>query len=300
MDRITAMGMYVRVVETGSFSAVARELNTTQPTISKNIAELESWLGAKLLNRSTRKLHLTEVGADYYERCITILQDIEEAEQNVGQLQTQPKGTLRINTVVAFGRLHVIPLLDEFFQRYPDIKIELSLNDRVVDIVSEGLDLAIRMGALSDSSLIAKKISASPFVTVAAKKYLEKNGRPQHPTELKHHQSVIYTGRENYHQQEFFEQGKSIVVNIDGRLLSNNTEATREAVLSGYGIATVPKWLVGDALRDGKLESLLTEFQRPALDIHAVYPSGRHVANKSRLFIDFLAQQLCCDSNWVS
>jgi len=300
VDRITAMGMYVRVVETGSFSAVARELNTTQPTISKNIAELESWLGAKLLNRSTRKLHLTEVGADYYERCITILQDIEEAEQNVGQLQTQPKGTLRINTVVAFGRLHVIPLLDDFFKRYPDIKIELSLNDRVVDIVSEGLDLAIRMGALSDSSLIAKKISASPFVTVAAKKYLDENGRPQHPTDLKHHQSVIYTGRENYHQQEFFDQGKSLIVNIDGRLLSNNTEATREAVLSGYGIATVPKWLVGDALRDGKLETLLTEYQRPALDIHAVYPSGRHLANKSRLFIDFLAERLCCDSAWVS
>ena len=292
MDRISAMNMFVRVVESGSFSAVARELKTTQPTISKNIAELESWLGAKLLSRSTRKLHLTEVGADYYERCITILQDIEEAEQNVGHLQTQPKGTLRINTVVAFGRLHVIPLLGEFFQRYPDIKIELSLNDRVVDMVAEGLDLAIRMGNLTDSSLLAKKIACTPFVTVASKSYLQKHGRPNHPSELKNHEVIVYTGRNNYQQLEFFDNGKPIVVSVDGRLLTNNTEASREALLNGYGIATVPKWLVGDAIRNGKLEPLLESYQREAIDIYAVYPGGRHLANKTRLFIDFLVERL--------
>ena len=292
MDRIAAMNMFVRVVESGSFSAVARELKTTQPTISKNIAELESWLGAKLLSRSTRKLHLTEVGADYYERCITILQDIEEAEQNVGHLQTQPKGTLRINTVVAFGRLHIIPLLREFFQRYPDIKIELSLNDRVVDMVADGLDLAIRMGNLSDSSLLAKKIACTPFVTVASKSYLQKHGRPNHPSELKNHEMIVYTGRDNYQQLEFFDQGKPLIVNVDGRLLTNNTEASREALLNGYGIATVPKWLVGDVIRNGKLECLLESYQREAIDIYAVYPSGRHLANKTRLFIDFLVGYL--------
>jgi len=299
VDRISAMNMFVRVVETGSFSGVARELNTTQPTISKNIAELESWLGAKLLSRSTRKLHLTEVGADYYERCITILQDIEEAEQNAGHLQTQPKGTLRINTVVAFGRLHVIPLLGEFFQRYPDIKIELSLNDRVVDMVAEGLDLAIRMGNLSDSSLMAKKIACTPFVTVASKGYLQKYGRPTHPSELKNHQMIVYTGRENYQQLEFFDQGKPLVVNVDGRLLTNNTEASREALLNGYGLATVPKWLVGDVIRNGKLESVLDDYQREAIDIYAVYPGGRHLANKTRLFMDFLAEHLGCTDSVV-
>ncbi|MDZ7685910.1 MAG: LysR family transcriptional regulator [Gammaproteobacteria bacterium] len=151
MDRLTAMRMFVRVVETGSFSAVARETNSTQPTISKNIAELESWLGAKLLNRSTRSLRLTETGTDYYERCVAILEDVEEAEQMVGQLQTQPRGTVRISAVVAFGRLHIVPRLEKLLAAYPDIRVDIRLNDRVVDLVEEGIDIAFRMGELADS-----------------------------------------------------------------------------------------------------------------------------------------------------
>ncbi|MBD3649093.1 MAG: LysR family transcriptional regulator, partial [Pseudomonadales bacterium] len=141
MDRLTSMKMFVRVVETGSFSAVAREMNSTQPTISKNIAELESWLGAKLLNRSTRSLRLTETGTDYYERCVAILQDVEDAEQMVGELQTQPRGIVRVSTMVAFGRLHILPRLGPFFDDFPEIRIDARLNDRVVDLVEEGIDV---------------------------------------------------------------------------------------------------------------------------------------------------------------
>ena len=181
MDRLSAMNMFIRVVETGSFSAVAKEFNSTQPTVSKNIAELESWLGAKLLNRSTRSLRLTEAGSDYYERCVAILQDVEDAEQNVGLLQIQPKGIVKVSTVVAFGRLHVVPRLEKFFDSYPDIKVDITLNDRVVDLVEEGIDVAFRMGTLRDSNLIAKKIFASPTLTVATPGYLKKFGVPKHP-----------------------------------------------------------------------------------------------------------------------
>ena len=292
MDRLAAMSMYVRVVETGSFSAVAREMNTTQPTVSKNIAELENWLGAKLLNRSTRSLHLTEAGSDYYERCLSILLDVEEAEQNIGQLQTQAKGSLRINTVVAFGRLHIMPLLGDFLQLYPDIKIEILLNDRVIDLVEEGVDLAIRMGPLADSSLIAKKLTACSMVTVATADYLNKQGRPKHPSDLKQHNCILYNGRDNYRQLDYLENGELFHVRVDGNISSNNSEAIRGALLSSYGIALVPKWLVGDALMDGRLEAVLSEFSPQEHDIFAVYPPGRHLPSKARLFLDFLAEKI--------
>ncbi|NRB41188.1 MAG: LysR family transcriptional regulator [Pseudomonadales bacterium] len=292
MDRLVAMSMYVRVVETGSFSAVARELNTTQPTVSKNIAELENWLGAKLLNRSTRSLHLTEAGADYYQRCLSILMDVEEAEQNIGQMQTQAKGTLRINTVVAFGRLHIMPLIGEFLELYPEIKIDVLLNDRRIDLVEEGVDLAIRMGPLADSSLIAKKLTASCMVTVATQRYLDKWGMPEHPSELKNHNCILYNGRDNYRQLDYLEDGQAFHVRVDGNISSNNSEAIREALLSSYGIALVPRWLVGDALLDGSLCEVLKDFVPAEHDIFAVYPPGRHLPSKARFFIDFLAEKI--------
>ena len=292
MDRLSAMTMFTRVVETGSFSAVARELSTTQPTISKNIAELETWLGAKLLNRSTRSLHLTEAGADYYERCISILMDIEEAEQSVGHLQTQPKGLLRVNTVAAFGRLHVMPLLGEFLAEYPDIRVEVLLNDRVIDLVEEGVDVALRMGTLDDSTLIAKKIAASPMVVVATPQYLKKYGTPEHPTDLKDHNCVIYTGVDNTRQLQFKENGEPFYIRVDGNILTNNTEAVREALLAGYGITKIPKWLVGDELMKGHLVEVLAGYLPDPLEIHAVYPPGRHLPLKARVFIDFLASRM--------
>lgn len=291
MDRLTAMSMFVRVVEAGSFSSVAKEMNTTQPTISKNIAELEKALGAKLLIRSTRALHLTEAGADYYERCVSILMDIEEAEQNVGQLQTQPKGTVRLATAAAFGQLHVVPALLEFFESYPNIKVELLLNDRSVDLVQEGVDLALRMGKLSDSSLIARRIAVSPMVTVATPTYLATNGQPQHPLDLKDHRCIIYTGFSNAHDLHFYEDGNPITVHVNGNFLTNSSEAVREALLTGHGISPAPRWLVGDALNTGKLVTILEPFQLPPMAISAVYPSGRHLPSKARCLIDFLSAQ---------
>ncbi len=291
MDRLTAMQMFVRVVETGSFSAVAREMNSTQPTISKNIAELESWLGAKLLNRSTRSLRLTETGTDYYERCVAILQDVEEAEQVVGQLQTQARGTVRISAVVAFGRLHLVPRLQHLLEAYPDLRIDVRLNDRVVDLVEEGIDVAFRMGTLADSSLIAKKLCTSPMVTVAAPSYLEAHGTPASPRDLKEHNYIVYTDAGGRSEPAFSEDGKPLVVRVDGNMTTNNTEALRMALISGLGISRAPRWLVGDAIANGELVTVLDDFQAGPMDIYAVYSPGRHLPSRVRTVIDWFTEQ---------
>ncbi len=291
MDRLAAMNMFVRVVETGSFSAVAKELSSTQPTVSKNIAELESWLGAKLLNRSTRSLRLTETGADYYERCVAILQDVEDAEQNVGLLQTQPKGLVRVSAAAAFGRLHVVPRLAGFYERYPDIKVDIRLNDRIVDLVEEGIDIAFRIGNLRDSNLIARKLCMSPTVTVATPQYLKRSGVPKHPRDLRDHNYLIYTDLGSRDQTVFKDQGEPFHVRIEGDLLSNSSEVMRSALMSGLGIAKAPSWLVGDAVADGRLVEVLPEYQPGPSNIYAVYSPGRHLPSKIRCFIDYFADQ---------
>ncbi|MCB1693776.1 MAG: LysR family transcriptional regulator [Pseudomonadales bacterium] len=291
MDRLTAMQMFVRVVETGSFSAVAREMNSTQPTISKNIAELESWLGAKLLNRSTRSLRLTETGTDYYERCVAILQDVEEAEQMVGQLQTQPKGTVRVSTVVAFGRLHLVPRLKGFYKAFPDIKVDVRLNDRFIDLVEEGVDVAIRMGTLADSTLIAKKLCSSPNVTVASPEYLKLSGIPQHPRDLRDHNYLQYADVGSRNETRFKDQGEPFHVRVDGNFSTNNSEAIRSALVNGLGIARTPRWLVGDLIANGELVTVLEDFQPDSMNLYAVYPPGRHLPSRVRSFIDYFAEQ---------
>ena len=291
MDRLAAMNMFVRVVETGSFSAVAKELNSTQPTVSKNIAELESWLGAKLLNRSTRSLRLTETGADYYERCVAILQDVEDAEQNVGVLQTQPRGLVRVTAAVAFGRLHIVPRLAGFYHQFPDIKVDIGLNDRIVDLVEEGVDIAFRMGNLRDSNLVARKVCASPFVTVATPEYLKVQGVPRHPRELKEHNYVVYTDVGQRDQTTFLEQGEPLHIKVSGNLQSSNSEVILAALTAGLGISRVPRWLVGEQLVAGTLVEVLSDYQPPPTPIHLVYSPGRHLPSRMRCFMDYFTEQ---------
>lgn len=292
MDRLTAMSMFVRVAENGSFSAVAKELETTQPTVSKNIAELESWLGVKLLNRSTRSLHLTEAGADYYERCVSILMDIEEAEHNAGSLHSQPRGTVRVTTPAAFGELFMVPCLKGFFEKYPDIHVDLNLNDRSLDLIQAGIDLGIRVGNLSDSSLIAKPLAMSPMVTVASPEYLEGKGDPHHPRDLKQHNYIAYSGRGQAHDIEFVDGDVGIKINVTGNLITNSSDAIRQALLSGHGISRAPKWLVGDALADGRLVTILDGFNLGPMPLSAVYPSGRHLPSKARCLLEYLADEM--------
>ena len=219
------------------------------------------------------------------------MQDVEEAENAASQAQTQARGKVRINTVVAFGRLHVIPLLNDFFTQYPDIKVEIMLNDRSVDLVEEGVDLAVRMGNLSDSALVAKKLASSPIVTVASPSYLKAHGVPQSPRDLKQHNYIVFTGLSNMHELEFT-HGKDVdVIRVEGNLHTNNSEALRAALIMGNGISRAPRWLVGDAIESGELSVVLPEYQAPPLDISAVYPSGRHLPSKARLLLDFMAER---------
>ncbi|PCJ19665.1 MAG: LysR family transcriptional regulator [Gammaproteobacteria bacterium] len=291
MDRLDSMVTFVRVVELGSFSSVAKEMNTTQPTISKRIAELESWLGAKLLNRSTRSLHLTETGADYYERCVGILHDVEEAETSAGNLQSSPKGTLRINTMTAFGRLHIIPLLNDFQQQYPNIQTEIMLNDQVIDLIQEGVDVAIRMGELQDSNLMAKKICQCPWTIVASKEYLDTFGRPSHPRELKQHQCIIYSGMAKSNHWKFQENGQPLTVSVQGNFKTNNSEGYRAGLRANLGIGRAPGWLIKDLVASEQLIPILQDYYSFSHSIYAIYPPGRHTPNKVRRFIDFLDQQ---------
>lgn len=291
MDRLNSMKMFVRVVETGSFSAVAREMNSTQPTVSKNIAELESWLGARLLNRSTRSLRLTETGTDYYERCVSILKDVEEAEQMVGNLQTQPRGMVRISAMVAFGRLHILPRLNEFLTRYPEIQVDVRLGDRVVDLVEEGVDLAFRMGTLADSNLIARRLCSSPMVTVASPSYLKQHGIPRHPRDLREHNYIRYLEASRPGKEQFLDQGEPFHVGVEGNVVTNSSEALRAAALSGLGITRMPRWLAGDAIAGGELVTILDEYQSEPLAINAVYLPGRHLPSRVRCLIDYLAEE---------
>lgn len=290
MNQITAMQMFVRVVETGSFTAVAEQMNTTQSTVSKRIAELEQFLGGKLLNRSTRSLRLTEAGSDYYERCISILQDIQQAEQVVRQAHTVPQGTVRINTVAAFGRLHVIPHLKALSEKYPQIDMELTLDDRTVDLVEKGVDVAFRMGNLSDSNLYAKKVCSSPFITVATPDYFAANGTPQHPSDLRTHNCITYFGIGNQHMLEYEVDGQAFNVSVAGTMATNNSEAMRSALIHGLGVTRVPHWLVGDLLDSGELREVLSDFNPAPLDIWAVYSSARYLPLKTRVVIDYFAE----------
>ncbi|MEL6815351.1 MAG: LysR family transcriptional regulator [Cyanobacteria bacterium J06598_3] len=260
MDRLACIKSFVRTVETGSFSAVAKETQMTQPTISKQIAALEKYLDVQLLTRSTRKLQLTEAGTQFYAHCQEILDTVAAAEASVGKRQ-QPSGTLRINCPVTFGQLMIMPHLKAFLAQYPQIKVDLMMSDRVVNLVKEGVDLAIRIGTHNEASLIAERIGTTRLVTVAAASYLEQVNDPKTPQDLVDHNCLIYTRLETPNDWQFQDPlGSSVVVKVKGNLSVDNSVAIRQAVLSGLGIAVAPIWLFGDELTMGNLKMLLSDY----------------------------------------
>ncbi|MBD2461469.1 LysR family transcriptional regulator [Oscillatoria sp. FACHB-1407] len=299
MDRLDCIQSFVRVVETGSFSAVARELNTTQPTISKQIAALEDYLDVQLLTRSTRKLQLTQAGERFFEHCQQVLDAAAAAEASVGQRQ-KPTGTLRVSCPIAFGQHVLMPYLKDFLERYPDIKLDLTLSDRFTDLVEDGTDLAIRIGQVNDTSLITHRIGMTRRVTVGATTYFSKYPEPQTPEDLVNHNCIVYTrlttGNEWHFQQP---TGDIIRVLVTGKLQVDNSTAIREAVLSGIGIAVCPVWLFGDLLQSDRLKVVLKSYQPVPLPIHAIYRRGRFISAKVRCFIDYLTTEFKLNP-WVS
>jgi DNA-binding transcriptional LysR family regulator len=289
MDRLLAMEMFVRVVETGSFSKAALEFHTTQPTVTKQVAATEARLKVRLLNRNTRGVSLTEPGALYYEKCKNIVREAAEAESIVQLRQNQAQGLLRIGTSVAFGRRVVVPLALEYMRRHPQVQLDLSFEDRYVDLIAQGIDVAIRMGKLADSSLGARYLGANPWAMVAAPGYLKKHGTPRRAQDLSAHVALIYSsvvGDEFWRMHS--PKGDPVTVPVSGRFRSNNLSAVLAAARDGLGIALMPRYVASESLASGKVLEVLGDHKLPEQEIHAVFPSPKLVPGKVSGFVAFL------------
>ncbi len=300
MEHFGDIAVFVRVVEAGSFTAAAEKLGLSQSAVSKCVTRLEERLGARLLNRSTRKLSLTEAGTALHERGQRAIQELEEAELEVERLQSEPRGILRINAPMSFAQLHLAPLVPEFLDRYPALALDLQLDDRTIDLVEEGFDCAIRVKALSDSALVAKRLAPCRQVLCASPDYLRRRGTPHSPRELAEHACLIYTTRDAPFEWRLRDAtGQNMTVVVSGPLYSNNGLIMREAALQGLGIFHAPTFYVGDLLRAERLRAILTDcVLLPELNIYAVYPQRRNLAPKARAFIDFLSERFGPEPDW--
>jgi DNA-binding transcriptional LysR family regulator len=290
MDRLRAMETFVRVVEAGSFSRAAQLLHTGQPAVSKAIAALEERLGVRLLLRSTRGLHTTEAGLAFYERARHALDEADQAEAAARGAAANLEGTLRICTPVTFGRLHLAPRLATFLTTHPQLKIEVVMDDRYIDLLSENIDIALRMGALRDSSLTARRIAQAPKVIVASPSYLAQHGTPVTPTDLLAHQAVRYAQPASSEEWVFKRGSAETSVRVPSRLSFTAAEGVREAVLAGAGVAIASKWMFAPELANGTVVTVLTEWQLTPTDLWAIFPSGRRPSAKARAFVDWFSE----------
>jgi DNA-binding transcriptional LysR family regulator len=289
MDRLRAFEVFVTVVQKGSFARAADALDTSPANVTRYVNDLETHLGTRLLNRTSRKLSLTEGGDTLYARCTTILEDVAETEGLLTATSAEPRGRLRINAPVSFGVLHLAPLWPRFMQRYPDIELDIALIDRVVDIVDEGFDLAIRISRAGSHEHAARKLAASKNVLCASPAYLGRHGHPATPDDLLRHTCIGYSYAASGDEWQLTDSGgKPHHVRVDCRMHTNNGDTARAAALAGHGIIWQPTFLIGDDLRAGRLVRVLPEYRLPDIDVLALYPSRRHVSAKVRVLIDFL------------
>lgn len=303
MDRLTGMSVFVRVVERGSFSAVARELGSTQSAVSKQVAALERALGVRLLSRTTRSLALTEEGERYFERVRRLVAEVEEAEAELRDGARRLRGWLRVAASVAFGRLRLMPLLPGFLAQHPDLRLDLRLDDGFVDLVEHGIDVAVRIGELGDSGLVARRVGTTQRHVYAAPAYLRRQGgrraAPREPEQLLQHNCIVYTGLATRHRWQFTAgaganrpEGTVQTVAVAGSLQCNNSEVVREAVLAGLGLGHAPCWLFSAEARRGEVLQLLPGWHSPDLPIHLVSPMQRRDSAKVRAFADHVAARL--------
>jgi DNA-binding transcriptional LysR family regulator len=291
MDRLTAMELFVRVVAERSFSQAARQTGVSKSVVSKAVAELEDRLGAQLLNRTTRQMSLTEVGQAYHERCLSILDAVEDVEQLVSAQARTPKGVLRLAAPVTFSISHLGAPLSSFLQANPAIAVDLQLNDRVVDIVDEGFDLAIRISRkLKDSNLIAAKLCTARTVIAASPGYLARHGEPAHPRDLLRHTCLRFSNLGPAQEWTFTDPatGSPMQIAVSGRITTNNGEVLRSAAVAGEGILSGPSFLTAEDIKAGRLLPILKDYAGPSFGIYAVYPPNRHVSAKVRQLVDHL------------
>lgn len=288
MDRIEVMRLFMRVAESGNFSKVARAERLSQPTVSKVVAGLEAKLGVQLLRRTTRGLSLTNEGHEFYTSALAIVERVDELESRLGGSDSAPRGPIRVALSPAFGRMEVIPGLQAFFSQYPGVTIDFSVSQRYVNLVEEGIDVAIRVGPLSDSTMMARRIGSMGYLTVATPDYLARHGIPRTVDDLKQHQCIAFVARDAPRPWEFKENGESVEFLPQGPVRSNDAEYLRSAVLAGLGIGHNASWLYGRDVEAGRLVTLLGEYMPEPFPIHAVWPGSRRLSGKTRAFIDFL------------
>ena len=288
MNRFSAMEAFVRVVETGSFSHAAKQLHAGQPAISKLIAQLEDRLGVRLLIRSTHGMTPSEAGQNFYEHAKRALHAAEEADLAARGASAALQGRLKICAAVTFARIHVIPRLPSFLERHPELELELVLDDRNIDLIEAGTDVALRMGDLDDSTLTARKIAQGKRVVVAAPGYLDRAGTPATPHDLPAHQSIVYDQRGGGTVWTFRRGDVEATVSLKGRMRINAAEGVRAAVIAGLGVTVASEWMFAPELAAGSLQVLFKDWELPPIDLWAIFPAGRKASAKARAFADFV------------
>jgi len=293
MDHLTALRVFRNVVELASFAQAARQLGLSPAAVSKNVSELESHLGARLLNRTTRRMSLTEAGQRYYEQISRILDDLDEAGRSLGPMQTQPCGVLRVSAPMSLTLTRLSAAIPRFLQAYPELSLDLHLEDRRVDLIQEGFDVAIRgSDSLEDSSLVARPLTLLPHVLCGAPSYFARNGLPADPGALRGHNCLRFTLSGHADEWAFHRDGHTVRVPVRGRYQVNSSLAVRDALRAGFGVSLVPRTYVEEDLAQGRLHTVLDDWTKVDTYIYAVYPSRRHVVAKVRAFVDFVAGEL--------
>lgn len=298
MSRLDSDRLFVAVMESGSFAAAAQRLGISAGQASKLVTRLEAELGVRLLNRTTRALAPTEVGQAYYDRIRAILDDLDTLDAQIKDRSATPRGRLRLTAPLTFGTLRLVPALNDFAALYPEIELDVSFTDRMVSLVDEGFDAAIRAGRIAESSLIARKLCDMHTILVASDEYIVRHGRPGHPTALAGHQCIIDTNFRDPLIWRFRDQGAPCAVSLSGRLRYSNAEACLQAAESGLGIAHVPDFVAGPSLAAGRSRALLREFEEEPGGIYVLYPPGRHLTQKLRSLVDFLVIRFRDTSAW--
>lgn len=292
MNKLQAMEVFVQVVDAGGFTKAADLMQLPKATVSTLVQQLEASLSVKLLHRTTRQVSVTADGAAYYERCLRILSDVKDAEESLSRTRLSPSGRLRVETPTGLSSEILVPALPAFFERYPDIQLELGSSDRPVDLIEEGVDCAVRGGVLGDSTLIARRIGIINFVTCAAPSYLAKYGMPQHPRELERHRCVNYfsakTGK--IYDWDFTKDGERIQVPMPGVIALNDGNAYVQAGLAGLGVIQMTDYLLLQHVREGRMVQVLPDWVSDALPVHIVYPQNRHLSAKVRVFVEWVAE----------
>lgn len=292
MNNFSAIPVFIAVVECGSFSAAGQKLGTSKSAVSKRINQLEHNLGVRLLHRTTRRLSLTEAGEHYYDYVRKAYVAACEGEDAITQWQGKPKGVLRVSVPMSFGRLHIAPLVSTFLAEYPDIQLTMTMDDKMVDLVEGGFDIAIRIGDLPDSSLVARRIAPCRSVVCASPEYVERHGKPKIPQDLQQHNCLVYSYFRGGSEWHFSGRNGTVKVLPKGNYQVNNSAAIREALITGLGVCQMPTFIVGPDLASGKLVSLLEDYPLPLHAIYAVFPERKHLPAKVRVFLDFLIKHL--------